>query len=53
MHNNENNSRQRLKIARLVCGFLNSTIYENAYIIFGVSDNAEIIDKDETMLKLT
>ena len=57
VHNNENNSRDviinasSLKIARLVCGFLNSTIYENAYIIFGVSDNAEIIDKDDSGVK--
>ena len=34
-----------------MCGFLNSTIYENAYIIFGVSDNAEIIDKDDSGVK--
>lgn len=48
LENKESNSRDNIinatsiKIARIVCGFLNADIYENAYIIFGVTDDDKV-----------
>ncbi len=48
LENKESNSRDiiinatSIKIARLVCSFLNANIYENAYIIFGATDDDKV-----------